>query len=111
MSLTYVERKDLRRMMKRVIGGSPKKHIEEYRWRTPLYEIEEIECPVLIIHGLKDQNVSPDHSFRLEKRLKETNKQVETWYFEEYTHYFPPVVNRKVVRELCQWMKQIGNSC
>lgn len=25
MFLTYVERKDLRRMMKRVIGGSPKK--------------------------------------------------------------------------------------
>lgn len=110
MFLTYEERVDLRRMMKRVIGGSPNKKFDEYKKRTPLYELENIHCPVLIIHGLKDQNVSCHHAFRLEKRLKELNKQVETWYWDEFTHYFPPDVNRKIVQQLIKWMKQVGKS-
>ena len=35
MVLTYVEREDLRRMMKRVIGGTPTKFPKRYAWRTP----------------------------------------------------------------------------
>lgn len=105
MALTYVERKDLRRMMKRVIGGTPVKYPERYQYRTPLYELEQLEVPVLIIHGAKDGNVSAEHSYRLEKRLKELDKPVESWYFGDYTHYFPPAVNRKVVEDVTKWMK------
>ncbi|KIY21099.1 alpha/beta hydrolase family protein [Mesobacillus subterraneus] len=103
--LTYVERKDLRRMMKRVIGGSPKKVPNRYKFRTPLYELENLKAPVLLIHGRNDRNVSVEHSYRIEKRLKDLKKPVESWYFDEYTHYFPPVVNRKVVSDLTNWMK------
>lgn len=106
MSLTYFERTDLRRMMKRVIGGTPVKVPERYHERTPLYKLEEISAPVLIIHGELDENVSVEHSHRLEKRLKELNKTVETWYFLNLTHYFPPAINRKTVGELTIWMKK-----
>jgi dipeptidyl aminopeptidase/acylaminoacyl peptidase len=106
MSLTYEERLDLRRMMKRVIGGTPSKVPEKYKWRTPLFYLEHIQAPILIIHGKKDHNVSVEHSYRLEKRLKELKRSVESWYFEEFTHYFPPLVNRKVVQELTIWMKK-----
>ncbi|MFC0274227.1 alpha/beta hydrolase family protein [Metabacillus herbersteinensis] len=105
MFLTYVERKDLRRMMKRVIGGTPTKFPERYKWRTPLYQLESLHAPVLIIHGVKDKNVSVDHAYRLEKRLKELDKKVESWYFEQFTHYFPPKDNRQTLHRLCQWMK------
>ncbi|MCP3741063.1 alpha/beta hydrolase family protein [Rossellomorea sp. BNER] len=105
MILTYYERNDLRRMMKRVIGGTPKKFPERYEWRTPLYQLEAIKAPVLIIHGEKDSNVSVDHSYRLEKRLKTLGKAVESHYFKEFTHYFPPEINRKIVIMVCQWMK------
>jgi len=105
MELTYWERLDLRRMMKRVIGGTPLKYPERYRWRTPLYEIDRINIPVLIIHGGKDKNVSIEHAYRLEKRLKELNKDVTSWYFPEYDHYFPPAANRETVRRLTEWMK------
>ncbi|WP_243298058.1 alpha/beta hydrolase family protein [Bacillus litorisediminis] len=108
MALTYAERTDLRRMMKRVIGGTPVKVPELYHKRTPLYNLEEMEAPVLIIHGEKDENVSVEHSLRLEKRLKELGKSVESWYFPEYTHYFPPAVNRKTVQDLTRWMKIRG---
>ncbi|WP_312469880.1 prolyl oligopeptidase family serine peptidase [Neobacillus sp.] len=108
MTLTYMERKDLRRMMKRVIGGTPEKYPERYQVRTPLYELEKLAAPVLIIHGVMDDNVSVEHAYRLERRLRSLDKQVECWYFDEFTHYFPPVINRKVVRDLSNWMK---NQC
>jgi dipeptidyl aminopeptidase/acylaminoacyl peptidase len=105
MSLTYLERNDLRRMMKRVIGGTPVKYPDRYEERTPLFELEQLAAPVLIIHGVKDQNVSVEHARRLERRLRELEKPVESWYFEDYTHYFPPDVNRRVVQDLTKWMK------
>jgi dipeptidyl aminopeptidase/acylaminoacyl peptidase len=105
MFLTYMERKDLRRMMKRVIGGTPKKYPERYQERTPLYNLGKLTAPVLIIHGVKDDNVSLEHAYRLEKRLRSLNKPVECWYFKDFTHYFPPAINRKVVMDLAKWMK------
>lgn len=109
MFLTYEERNDLRRMMKRVIGGTPTKVPEQYRFRTPLYHLEKLEAPVLIIHGRKDQNVSAEHAYRLEKRLTALDKKVDSWYFDEYTHYFPPGINRKIVADLTCWMKRQSN--
>lgn len=108
MFLTYLERKDLRRMMKRVIGGPPSKYPDRYRYRTPLFQLERLNAPTLIIHGVKDTNVSVDHAYRLEKRLNSLNKEVQSWYFESFTHYFPPAVNRKVVCDLTNWMKQVS---
>ncbi|MFL6560578.1 MAG: alpha/beta hydrolase family protein, partial [Bacillus sp. (in: firmicutes)] len=108
MSLTYMERKDLRRMMKRVIGGTPQKYPDRYKGRTPLYQLEKLTAPVLIIHGVKDGNVSVEHAYRLERRLRLLEKPVDCWYFNEFTHYFPPVVNRKVVEDLSKWMKVQG---
>ncbi|HEY2422282.1 MAG TPA: prolyl oligopeptidase family serine peptidase [Neobacillus sp.] len=105
MTLTYTERIDLRKMMKRVIGGTPKKYPERYHWRTPLYELEKLTAPVLIIHGVKDHNVSVEHGYRLERRLRSLNKTVDCWYFPEFTHYFPPAINRKIVEDLTKWMK------
>lgn len=111
MSLTYLERKDLRRMMKRVIGGSPQKFPDKYQERTPLYHLEKLCAPVLIIHGVKDQNVSVGHAYLLENRLKSLHKPVESWYFENMTHYFPPSVNRMVLADLTKWMKLHNEKC
>ena len=104
--LTYEERVDLRRMLKRVIGGTPKKNPLGYQMRTPLDYVDKIHAPLLIIHGEKDENVSIEHAYRLEKRVKECGKEVECWYFADYTHYFPPKANREVVHQLANWMKK-----
>ncbi|WP_040207548.1 alpha/beta hydrolase family protein [Neobacillus jeddahensis] len=108
MTLTYKERKDLRRMMKRVIGGTPEKYPDRYQWRTPLNQLGDLAAPVLIIHGVTDQNVSVEHAYQLENKLKSLAKPVECWYFHEFTHYFPPAVNRNIVVELSKWMKKQG---
>lgn len=103
---TYQERADLRRMMKRVIGGTPHNNPNAYRDRTVLFQIDKIDAPVLIIHGMLDQHVSFEQALLLEKALEENEKAYETMYFPTFTHYFPPVHNVQVVKELCAWMKK-----
>ena len=103
---TYWERVDMRRGLKRIVGGTPKKVPENYDDRTPLYDVAEITAPVLIIHGTEDQNVDIEHAYQLELYLKDEGKQVETWYSVGLKHHYPPKLNRKTVHELCEWMKK-----
>jgi len=105
---TYKERKDMRRMMKRVIGGTPNNMPDEYRNRTALFRVDEIDSPILIIHGMIDENVSFQQAILLENALREHRKVYETWYFPEYTHFIPPVMNAQLVRDLCSWMRRQG---
>lgn len=102
---TYEERIDMRRMMKRVFGGSPQTNPKAYEERTPIDKIIDIDAPVLIIHGMRDGNVGIKHSQLLESHLKALNKHVETWYYPDYTHFFPSDINRKVLDDACRWMK------
>ena len=103
--LTYKERPDMRRMMKRLYGGTPNTALAEYEERNPLLRIEESSAPFLIIHGLQDENVSPGQAYLLEEALKLNGQNHETWYFPDYTHFFPPSANRKTVKAVCKWMR------
>lgn len=110
MKALYNERIDMRRTLKRIIGGSPNKVPTQYEERTPLNKIDAIDCPVLIIHGLQDENVNIAQSYSLENALKKEKKQVETWYYENLNHHFPPILNIQIVDKLLQWMKKQGAS-
>ncbi|MEL3962062.1 prolyl oligopeptidase family serine peptidase [Lysinibacillus endophyticus] len=101
----YMERVDMRRTLKRIIGGSPNKEQEKFDERTPLFKVNDINAPVLLIHGTEDENVSINQSYDLEQKLIEENKQVETWYSSGLGHHYPPNVNRKTVKALCEWMR------
>lgn len=102
--LTYKERKDMRRMMKRVIGGSTNSYPKGYRERNVLQRIEEIRVPVLIVHGMKDQHVSFAHAKILEEALLAAKKQVDTWYYPMFHHYIPQPANRELVTAIGRWM-------
>ena len=102
---TYRERVDMRRGLRRVIGGTPNKYPEHYEARTPLHNIEKITAPVLIVHGEQDQHVSIEHAYKLEAALRKANKHVETNYAANTPHHYSPKFNREMVRMLCQWMK------
>lgn len=103
--LTYKERPDMRRMMKRLYGGTPNTALAAFEERNPLMRLNEVNAPILIIHGLKDENVFPAQAYLLEEALKLNEQKHETWYFPEYTHFFPPAVNRKTASSLAIWMK------
>lgn len=101
----YMERVDMRRTLKRIIGGSPNTKQDKYDERTPLFKANLINAPVLIIHGTEDENVGIEQSYDLEQTLIKENKQVETWYSSGLAHQYPPNINRQTVRALCEWMK------
>lgn len=103
---TYWDRVDMRRGLKRIVGGTPNKVPENYEERTPLYEISKLHAPVLIIHGTEDQHVDIEHAYQLELYLKDEGKHVETWFSFGLKHHFPPKLNRETVQNLCKWMKK-----
>lgn len=108
MELTYEERIDLRKMMKRVIGGTPAKNPEGYRTRSPRYYCDGLEVPLLLIHGSQDQNVGINHSLLLKECLEAAGQSVDTWFYPQYTHHFPPQENRKITFAFCEWMKTLN---
>ncbi|UQZ86546.1 Alpha/beta hydrolase family protein [Paenibacillus konkukensis] len=55
---TYEERVDLRRMLKRVVGH-PRKQSEAYEERSPVYWLERISVPVMIVHGTVRRSALP----------------------------------------------------
>ncbi|MBD8034728.1 MULTISPECIES: alpha/beta hydrolase family protein [Solibacillus] len=103
---TYWDRIDMRRGLKRIVGGTPNKVPENYESRTPLYKIENVQSPLLIIHGAEDQHVKIEHAYQLERYMKGEGKQVETWYSSRLKHHYPPKLNRETVKKICEWMKQ-----
>ncbi|MFB4210575.1 alpha/beta hydrolase family protein [Shouchella sp. JSM 1781072] len=107
MVLTYEERVDLRKMMKRVIGGTPWKYPERYEERTPLKSMSEFQPQLLVIHGEKDEHVSAEHVYQLLDHIPDKNQhRVETWIFPDYRHHFPPMEQADILKKAASWMKQ-----
>lgn len=101
--LTYEERVDLRRMLRRIVGH-PRKQENAYRERTPLYRVEELGCSVLIIHGTEDENVSVEHAYRLQKALLEHGKPHEIWLAEGASHLFKGEELETYTRRMFDWL-------
>jgi dipeptidyl aminopeptidase/acylaminoacyl peptidase len=105
LHLTYEEREDLRRMLKRVVGH-PVKDAHAYMDRSALYHAEEVDCPVLFIQGGRDDQVSPLHAAYMAERLEMLGKPYVSWYYPEYGHHFPEAAHYGTLSEACQWLKQ-----
>lgn len=73
MFLTYEERVDLRRMLRRVVGH-PKKDPAAYEYRSPVRWAERINRPVLIVHGTADPLVGVKHARLLAEKLAALGK-------------------------------------
>jgi len=110
MVQVYEERVDLRRMLKRVIGGTPGKKPDEYYRRSPLFFAEELSCPVLIIHGKRDALVDVSHSMRLAEALETNHKPYTIWIHEKQGHLFSILEQKKTKKKMLDWMKTIGAS-
>jgi dipeptidyl aminopeptidase/acylaminoacyl peptidase len=107
--LTYEERVDLRRMLRRVVGH-PRKQPEAYRWRSPVYRAAEIACPVLIIHGAEDQNVGVAHALRLADALRRYGKPCELWLVEGASHLFQGERMETYTRRMFAWLDGVARA-
>jgi dienelactone hydrolase len=62
--------------------------------RSVLDHADRIECPVYLDHGTSDNEVSCDHTRKLEAMLRKRNAPVEAVYYEGAGHMLAPVTNR-----------------
>jgi dipeptidyl aminopeptidase/acylaminoacyl peptidase len=103
--LTYEERVDLRRMLRRVVGH-PRKQRDQYIARSPVYRAAEITCPVLIIHGCEDENVGVEHARRLAAALERAGKPHEMWLAQGASHLFTGALMEEYTRNMFAWLER-----
>lgn len=104
LTQTYEERIDLRRMMKRVIGGTPNKLPEAYLSRSPVHLAEQIHCPVLIMHGTEDIQVHPSHGLNMYNRLLSCGSTVDLHTYQGYGHHLPKGIHEDAIAKMFQWI-------
>lgn len=104
--LTYEERVDLRRMLKRVVGH-PVKNRDRYEARSAICWIDEVRVPVLIMHSNLDENVSMKHAAILAKRMEEHRQPHELIIYDGQPHRFSPEVLEQAWDDIAGWSRKI----
>jgi dipeptidyl-peptidase-4 len=66
--------------------GHPDEHPDVYERNSPLFDASKLERPMLLIHGLADDNVYVTHSLRLSTALFEAGKHHELVLIPNATH-------------------------
>lgn len=106
LAQTYEERVDLRKMLKRVIGGTPTRTPESYKKRSPIDMVEQIHCPVLIMHGTQDTQVDFSHGLHMYNKLMEAQVPVEFHKYEGGDHHLPLESHLVAIERMFQWIGQ-----
>ena len=76
-------REDLERQM-----GHPSTNRAGYRAGSPVYDVANIEAPLLILHGADDERVHPKQSEQLVEALQRAGKTFEMFVYEGEGHGF-----------------------
>jgi dipeptidyl aminopeptidase/acylaminoacyl peptidase len=58
----------VRELMEKAIGD-PRKSLAAMQEKSPLYRIESLDLPVMLVHGTEDYRVDPEHARRLIRML------------------------------------------
>lgn len=104
MTQTYEDRVDLRRTFKRVIGGPPWKNPDAYLERSPLAIAEQIPCPILIVHGTDDVQVSFSQGEKMYERLNHSRDDVDFHRYEGLGHHFPQELHQAAIARMFDWI-------
>ncbi|WP_433708634.1 alpha/beta hydrolase family protein [Paenibacillus illinoisensis] len=101
---TYQERTDLRRTLKRILGGSPRAVPEAYLARSPLAAASKLRCPVLIMHGTEDTQVNYSHGTRMYHWLKRRGIEVTFHAYAGQNHLFHDRIHAAAVNNMFDWL-------
>ena len=55
---------------------------------SPLWQINHETCPIILLHGMDDSVVSPDHSIRTYESMKTVGRPCQLHLFEKTSHAF-----------------------
>jgi dipeptidyl aminopeptidase/acylaminoacyl peptidase len=79
--------------------------------RSPIFRVAQIDVPVLLIHGDRDENVSVEQTETMAESLKNHGKEVETFIVPGATHYFTEQHNADARRKLFEFLRRhLGRS-
>lgn len=70
---------------------------EAFRERSPIYEMERINFPILILHGEKDENISVEQAHLLDQELNRLNKTHKTIILPEANHFLTRQTRSQIV--------------
>lgn len=104
LALTYEQRVDLRRMLRRVTGGPPRRFPDAYRLRSPVHRAADIRCPVLIIHGSADVQVDISHARMLQAALSAARIPHDCWILEGEGHHLTPARFDHLIDRMFAWI-------
>jgi|ERR1043166_2425235 dipeptidyl aminopeptidase/acylaminoacyl peptidase len=68
-------------------GGMSAQAVKE---RSSILQMKNLRCPVLILHGAKDQNVPVSQAFLLRDRLQQLKKRFDLSIYPDAEHSIPP---------------------
>ncbi|MBV8393832.1 MAG: prolyl oligopeptidase family serine peptidase, partial [Alphaproteobacteria bacterium] len=74
--------------------------------RSPLLRVAQIDVPVLLIHGDKDENVPVAQTETMAQSLKQHGKDVETLIVPGATHYFDDKEYGIALRKLFEFLRR-----
>jgi dipeptidyl aminopeptidase/acylaminoacyl peptidase len=74
--------------------GHPEHDKQMLTERSPINYVNEIKCPLFVIQGFYDPRVVKFESDQMVEKLKEQNKEVEYFVFEDEGHGFQKVSNQ-----------------
>ncbi len=83
---------DWRPYMSEVVGN-PEIDKEKLEEQSPVFALDKIECPLLVIQGAKDPRVVKAESDQVVERLKAANKTVDYLVFDDEGHGFLKLEN------------------
>ncbi len=71
----------------------------------PLREVVKAECPVLLVHGARDETVPVSHSALYEKALKSPRRAVKRIVIPKADHTFNKLIwEKRVLDETVAWL-------
>jgi len=78
-----------------IIGGSPQEIPDAYRCRSSIHFLEQVNCPLLLLHGESDEVVPVRHTLRLAEGLQKYRKPHELKLFSQEGHIWSPAAFQK----------------
>jgi dienelactone hydrolase/catechol 2,3-dioxygenase-like lactoylglutathione lyase family enzyme len=74
--------------------------------RSPILRVAQVDVPVLLIHGDRDENVPVSQTTAMAEALRSHGKEVETFLVAGATHYFSDKENGIARRTLFDFMRR-----
>ena len=84
----------IKRVMLEEMGGKNK---DQFFVRSPIYQIEKVLCPILILHGAQDERILVQQAKLLDTKLKELKKEHKTIILPKAGHFLTRLTRKKYV--------------